>query len=95
MVLIGSAIFSIFSLANGFCKTYESFVAMRALSGIGGGVFMPNAVAIITTMVPPGRSRNITMGFFAAAPPIGGVVGGVLAGVFLEMTPWVYLFVLM
>ncbi|KAH8646689.1 major facilitator superfamily-domain-containing protein [Xylariales sp. PMI_506] len=95
LVVLGSLAFSLFALANAFCRTYESFVAMRALTGIGGGIFMPNAVAIITTMVPPGRSRNLTMGFFAAAPPIGGVIGGVLAGVFTEVADWKWLFVLL
>ncbi|CAG9986339.1 unnamed protein product [Clonostachys byssicola] len=93
LVLVGSAVFTLFSLVNGFAKTYESFVAIRALTGIGGGIFMPNAVAIVTTMVPPGRTRNIALGFFAAAPPIGGVLGGVLVGVFIDLAPWVWLFV--
>jgi MFS family permease len=95
MVLLGTALFALFSLINGFCRTYDSFVALRALTGIGGGFFMPNAVALITTMVPPGRTRNLTLGFFASAPPIGGVVGGLLVGVFLELAPWVWLFVIM
>lgn len=95
MALLGCLVFSIFTFANTFCKTYDSFIALRALTGVGGGMFMPNAVAIITTMVPPGRSRNITLGFFAASPPIGGVIGGLLAGVFIEMYHWSWLFVLM
>ncbi|KAF5022718.1 hypothetical protein F66182_5266 [Fusarium sp. NRRL 66182] len=50
LTLIGCTIFTIFSLANGFCKTHDSFITMRALTGVGGGVFMPNAVSILTTM---------------------------------------------
>lgn len=56
---------------------------------------MPNAVATITTMTPPGRSRNLTLGFFAASPPIGGVVGALLAGVFTEMAEWKWVFILL
>lgn len=92
LVLLGSLLFSIFTLANAFCRQYDSFIAVRALTGIGGGMFMPNAVAIITTMVPPGSSRNITLSFFASAPPIGGVLGAVLIGVFIEFLDWPWFF---
>lgn len=95
LVLIGSLLFTIFSLANAFTTTYISFIAMRAMTGIGGGVFMPNAVATITTMTPPGKSRNLTLGFFAASPPVGGVIGALLAGVFTEMAEWKWVFVLL
>lgn len=95
LTLAGCLIFSVFTLTNGFCTTYESFVAVRALSGVGGGLFMPNAVAIITTMVPPGRSRNVLLGFFAASPPIGGTAGALLSGVFTGSVDWKWMFVLL
>lgn len=95
LILLGTLLFAISSFGNAFCRTYDSFVAVRALTGIGAGMFMPNAVATITTMVPPGRSRNITMSFFASAPPIGGTLGGVLIGVFFELVGWPWLFMIM
>ncbi|POS68553.1 hypothetical protein DHEL01_v213053 [Diaporthe helianthi] len=88
VVLLGCLIFAVFSLANAFCTSYDAFIAARALSGVGGGFFLPNAVSSITIMVPPGRSRNLFMGFFAASPPIGGVLGAVLAGAFIEGVGW-------
>ena len=95
LTLTGYALFAFFSLMNGFTKTYESFIAIRALTGVGGGVFMPNAVSILTTMVPPGRSRNVVLGFFAASPPLGALIGGLLTGLFMEKTNWTWLFVFM
>jgi MFS family permease len=95
LVLAGCALFSVFVLANAFCRDYISFVAIRALAGVGGGMFMPNAVAIMTTVIPPGRSRNLALGFFSAAPPIGGVIGALLAGLFIEIVGWKWLFILM
>ncbi|CAH0045795.1 unnamed protein product [Clonostachys solani] len=94
LVLAGCAVFSVFVLANAFCRDYISFVAIRALAGVGGGMFMPNAVAIMTTVIPPGRSRNLALGFFSAAPPIGGVIGALLAGLFIEIVGWKWLFIL-
>lgn len=54
---------------------------------------MPNAVAMITIVVPPGRTRNLTMGFFAAAAPIGGWIGGLIAGLFMTTARWQMMFV--
>ena len=68
---------------------------MRALTGIGGGLIMPNAVAMITIMVPPGRSRNVAMGFFGSSAPIGSFIGCVLAGVFVELVSWEWMFFFM
>lgn len=90
---MGGAIIAVFSLVNAFTTTYNAFIAVRALTGIGGGLIMPNAVAMITIIVPPGRTRNLTMGFFAAAAPIGGWVGGLIAGLFMTTQRWQMMFV--
>ncbi|KAK9775850.1 putative Major facilitator superfamily-domain-containing protein [Seiridium cardinale] len=94
LTLLGCLIFSVFSLVNAFCKSYESFIVARALTGVGGGLFMPNAVSMITIMIPPGRLRNLFLGFFAASPPLGAMVGSVLTGVFIQSIGWKWLFVL-
>jgi MFS family permease len=94
MLLLGGVILVLFSLVNGFCKTYGAFIAIRALTGIGGGLIMPNAVAIIMMMLPPGRSRNITMSFFGASAPLGGWIGALFSGLFTQFSKWEYLFFL-
>ncbi|KAK2589887.1 hypothetical protein QQS21_012427 [Conoideocrella luteorostrata] len=46
-------------------------------------------------MVPPGKARNLLLGLFAASPPVGGVVGALLAGLcanFDEFWSWTILF---
>ncbi|PIG88704.1 hypothetical protein AARAC_000584 [Aspergillus arachidicola] len=94
LLLVGGAIFVIFSICNAFCTTYASFVAVRALTGIGGGILMPNAVAVLTIMIPPGRTRNYTLALFAASPPIGALIGALLTGAILKSTDWKWLFVI-
>ncbi|KAH6685853.1 major facilitator superfamily [Plectosphaerella plurivora] len=93
MLILGGVLLAIFSLANAFCNTYESFIAMRAMTGIGGGIILPNAVAVLTIMIPPGQARNITLATFAASPPCGALIGALLAGVFLQYTAWKWLFI--
>lgn len=95
MLLAGGTILVIFSLTNAFCNTYESFVTARALTGIGGGIVMPNAVATLTVMIPPGTARNVTLAIFAASPPFGAMVGALFTGLFIEKAEWKWLFIFM
>ncbi|SCO91261.1 related to aminotriazole resistance protein [Fusarium oxysporum] len=95
LMLIGFSLFTLFSLVNVFCTTFESFIATRALTGVAGGIYMPNSVAVLTCMLPLGRSRNITLALYGSAPPIGGVVGAILAGVFLQFSEWKWLFIIL
>lgn len=95
MVFLGITIIIIFSTANAFCTSFRPFVAMRAMTGVGGGILMPNAVAILTTMNAPGRARNFTLAVFAASPPVGAWIGAMLAGVFLQHGQWKWHFITM
>lgn len=94
-MFVGAASIALFSLTTAFCRTYNSFVAMRAMSGIGGGLLMPNAVATLMIMIPPGLTRNATLAVFAASPPVGALIGALLAGVFLDQGDWKWLFIVM
>jgi MFS family permease len=81
-----------FSLISGFMKNFIALCVMRGFTGIGGAFMMPNALAILTINFPPGKMRNITVGFFGAMAPIGAAGGGVVAGIFVQLTPWKWLF---
>ena len=85
LLLVGGAWFSICSLANGFCTSYISFTIARALTGIGGALIMPNAVAMISITVGPGRMRNLSVASFAASAPLGGWLGALIVAI---ITPW-------
>ncbi|KAL7620133.1 hypothetical protein AAE478_009126 [Parahypoxylon ruwenzoriense] len=93
MLLLGSMILIIFTFVCGFCNDFISFNVMRAISGIGGAFIMPNAVAMIGITNPPGFARNLSLAFFGASAPMGGYLGALIAGGFLESTPFVWMFV--
>ncbi|TVY58742.1 putative MFS-type transporter, partial [Lachnellula suecica] len=82
----------IFSLVSGFMKSIVGLCVMRALTGIGGAFMVPNALALLTINFPPGKMRNITVGFFGAMAPIGAAGGGIFSGFFVQLTPWKWLF---
>ncbi|KAE8390755.1 major facilitator superfamily domain-containing protein [Aspergillus alliaceus] len=93
LLLLGGAWLSLCVLTNGFCNNFFAFVTMRALAGVGGALIMPNAVAMISSTNPPGRIRNLSLGFFAASAPLGGYLGALFLGAFLENTDWKWFFV--
>jgi MFS family permease len=92
VLITGAVWFVICTLGNGFCTSFVSFNMARALSGIGGALIMPNAVALISTAIPPGRLRNITLGFFGASAPIGSYIGAIWAGGFVQYASWNWIF---
>lgn len=92
VLIAGAAWFVIWTLANGFCTTFVLFNAGRAISGIGGALIMPNAVALISTTIPPGKVRNVTLGFFGASAPIGGYLGALWAGILIRFVNWQWVF---
>ncbi|PYH94663.1 MFS general substrate transporter [Aspergillus ellipticus CBS 707.79] len=88
LLLVG-ALIVVFSICNAFCTT-----SVRALTGMGGGILMPNAVAALTNMIPPGKARNFSLATFAASPPIGALIGTLVVGTIFEHTDWKWFFIL-
>lgn len=72
--------------------TIISVSIMRALAGIGGGLIVPNAVALLTITFPPGKRRNLSLALFASMGPVGGAGGCVIVGIFLQWLHWTWLF---
>ncbi|OTA94960.1 hypothetical protein M434DRAFT_236042 [Hypoxylon sp. CO27-5] len=93
MLLLGSLFLIIFTFVCGFCNNFIAFNVMRAMSGIGGAFIMPNAVAMIGITNPPGFARNLSLAFFGASAPIGGYLGALITGGFIQSAPLVWMFV--
>ncbi|KAL5342787.1 major facilitator superfamily domain-containing protein [Aspergillus crustosus] len=94
MLLGGGAWLILCTFISAFChESFFAFVTMRALSGIGGAAIMPSAVAMLTITNPPGRVRNLSLGFFAASAPLGGYFSALFLGAVLERTHWRWFFV--
>ena len=92
ILLIGGAWFVLWSLINGFCNSFFIFNLARGFTGIGGAFILPNAVAMLAITTPPGKMRNLSLGFFAASAPIGGWLGALMAGIFTQFTEWKWMF---
>ncbi|PON23702.1 hypothetical protein TGAM01_v207349 [Trichoderma gamsii] len=91
-MLFGACIYVLFHLITGFMRTADTVIVMRALSGVGGGIMVPNLVAMLTIAFPPGLMRNIWVGMFGAMGPVGAAGGTVFPGFFGQLTEWWWLF---
>lgn len=92
ILTLGAAIWIFWTLATAYGTTIVGISIMRALAGIGGGLLVPNAVALLTITFPPGRQRNLALALFASMGPVGGAGGCVFNGFFLQWTDWTWLF---
>ncbi|RFU26450.1 hypothetical protein B7463_g9879, partial [Scytalidium lignicola] len=88
ILFIGGAWFVIWSLVNGFVTSFVPFIIARALTGVGGALLMPNVVAMIGITCPPGRLRNISLGFFSASAPTGSYLGSLIIGGLIAAGHW-------
>lgn len=93
LLTIGCAWWVFWNMATAaYGGTIISVSIMRALAGIGGGLIVPNAVALLTITFPPGRQRNLSLALFASMGPVGGAGGCVIVGIFIQWLHWTWLF---
>ena len=82
MLILGLAVFTAATAVCGLAWNPLSFIAFRALVGIGGAMMIPNGMAILMAAFPVNQ-RARAMGWFQFAavggPAIGLVTGGALA----------------
>ncbi|PTB59452.1 hypothetical protein M431DRAFT_75031 [Trichoderma harzianum CBS 226.95] len=78
--------FSVYSTSTTF------FICCRAFQGIGAGLVLPNAVAILGRTYPPGRRKELVFSLFGATAPAGFNVAGVFIALLAQRVwwPWSY-----
>ena len=86
--VIGLAIFTLASLLGGFAVNETQLIAARAVQGLGGALFSPAALSIITATFRQGSDRNKALGAWGAVAGSGGAVGVLLGGVLTDFAGW-------
>lgn len=93
MFILAMGVFTVASLLCAVSISFEMLVAARVLQGVGGGLLMPIAMAMVYELFEP-HERGRALGYFGiavmAAPAIGPVVGGAL----VSALSWRWLFLI-
>jgi EmrB/QacA subfamily drug resistance transporter len=88
----GIGVFTLASLLGGLAPNEGLLIGARILQGVGAALAAPNALALITTTFPAGKSRNTAMGVYAAMGGVGATVGLLLGGVLTDALDWRWVF---
>jgi EmrB/QacA subfamily drug resistance transporter len=79
MLIIGTTIFGLSSLAGGLAPSAGFLIGARLVQGIGAAILFPLAIAVVTNTFPEERRKRAIgnlYGLAAAATAVGPFVGG-------------------
>ncbi|MGE7384760.1 MFS transporter [Streptomyces sp. NPDC004126] len=88
LFLAGLAVFTAASLLATFAWDPASFLAGRALQGLGAAVIVPTGMSLLTTTFPEGPLRDKALGISGTLLSLGFTVGMVLGGVMTDTLGW-------
>ncbi|MCD2443328.1 MFS transporter [Agromyces sp. SYSU K20354] len=91
LFLIAIALFTLASIGCAFAGDFWSFVAFRAMQGLGGGGLMILSQAIIADIVPASE-RGKYMGPLGGIFGLAAVAGPLLGGYFVDHLTWQWAF---
>lgn len=84
----GLALFGLASLLATFAWDPASFLAGRALQGVGAAAIVPTGMSLLTTTFPEGPQRDRALGISGTLLSLGFTIGMVLGGVLTDTLGW-------
>ncbi|MGW6860465.1 MFS transporter [Streptomyces xanthophaeus] len=88
LFLTGLAVFAAASLLATLAWDPASFLAGRALQGLGAAVIVPTGMSLLTTTFPEGPLRDRALGISGTLLSLGFTIGMVLGGVMTDTLGW-------
>nr|XP_019013447.1 uncharacterized protein I206_01514 [Kwoniella pini CBS 10737]OCF52228.1 hypothetical protein I206_01514 [Kwoniella pini CBS 10737] len=83
ILLIGTVIFTIFTLAGGFMQNGKGLIVSRALAGCGVAMSTSSTTGIIADIFA-GKARSRVFTCFSAGFALGGILGLIIGGIFVS-----------
>ncbi len=90
--VVGTALFSLASLACAVAESRGMLIGLRAVQGFAGGIVSPATLSIITSSLPEGRERNRGLGLWGAIGGLGACSGVLLGGALTQVFSWPAIF---
>ncbi|KAI1110432.1 major facilitator superfamily transporter [Nemania sp. NC0429] len=89
--LLWSAIWPLIAGAS-FYSTRSLFIFSRALQGLGAAFTLPTGLELLRATNPTGIRKTVLFTVYAAMPPIGLILGALVASSFVTLAwwPWTY-----
>ena len=88
LLLLGSGLFGLASLAAAFAPNAEWLIAARAMLAIGAAMIVPATLAGIRNTFSEAKHRNMALGMWAAVGSGGAAFGPLIGGIVLEHFWW-------
>ncbi|WP_328452645.1 MFS transporter [Streptomyces sp. NBC_00386] len=88
LFLAGLAVFGAASLLATFAWDPASFLAGRAVQGLGAAAIVPTGMSLLTTTFPEGPARDRALGISGTLLSLGFTVGMVAGGVLTDVLSW-------
>ncbi|WP_062355542.1 DHA2 family efflux MFS transporter permease subunit [Herbidospora yilanensis] len=91
LFVAGIAIFTLASAVCALSTTIETLIAARAAQGIGGGIAIALALAVITDATPP-QERGAAFGIWGAISGVAVAAGPLVGGLVIQGFAWQWIF---
>lgn len=91
LYMAGLILFLTGSLLGSMSWDLSSLIFFRGMQGVGGGVMMPLAMALIFEVFPK-NERGLATGVFGISAMMAPTIGPTLGGLIIEMGTWQWLF---
>jgi EmrB/QacA subfamily drug resistance transporter len=88
MLVAGTVLFAVCSLAGGLAANGGMLVGARVVQGVGAALMAPAGLSILTTTFTEGADRTRALGVWGAMSGLGAAVGVFLGGVLSEGPGW-------
>ena len=88
VLVAGTTVFGVASLAGGFANDAGLLVGARLVQGIGAALMMPAALSLLTTTFKEGSDRTKAFGAWGAVAGLASAVGVLAGGLLTDGPGW-------
>ncbi len=88
LLVAGTALFAVCSLAGGLATDAGTLIAARVVQGIGAAMMAPAGLSILTTSFTEGKDRTKALGIWGAISGLAAATGVFLGGVLSAGPGW-------
>ncbi|TQS42406.1 DHA2 family efflux MFS transporter permease subunit [Cryptosporangium phraense] len=92
VLLAGTALFTLASLACGLATAPAPLIAARLVQGVGGALLSAVALGMIVALYPETKERATAIGFFSFVAAVGGALGPIVGGALTQGLSWHWIF---